>query len=378
MANKMARISKSLEQNLRDLDAHLFSLRKHLHKLRESPSHLKDLSGQLRLLICTTGRSRTEGLLFRLVNKLGIDDKIFLHVPGKLKRDHPLVKGLQFMIVPIKRGGKGDPKLPPSNYSLKEIIYDTEALITGGEPLTHEYLIKAVSQQMGSAHEDEGIEPALAELKSIFIDGVEPFVPVLATDAELTLEIGERVLKFAEEQKDFKRHPHSHDYGNVSVVARLRSKKILAGRVPLFQFHSYISNVDIASAASPSGIIFAFSKGGIEVTELKANYPENWSQGNDAVFVFSYCSRNQQARTITNDHASEIVDDCKLGWIHACDLVLEEVDDKYVEFVEKYYLLAYEKLLSSKDAKGLRDLPPNGYGLWKYGDELEEQGAFPE
>ena len=378
VVSKKTRIPKSLEQNLHDLDAHLFSLREHLHKLGDSPSHLKDLSAQLRLLVCTTGRIRTEGLLFRLVNELKIDDKIFLHVPGKLKQDHPLAKGLQFSIVPIQRGGKGDPRLPSDYYSLKEIINDTEALVIGGEPLTHEYLIKAVSQQMGTAHEDEGLEPALVQLKSIVVSGVEPYLPVLATDAELTLEIGERVLEAAVEQSDFKRRFHEHNQGNISIAARLRIKQHVAGRIPLFRFHSYVSDVSISAQAGASGISFSLSKHGSEVAELGSKYPSNWVPGNDAVFVFSYCSRTRQARTITNDNAADITDDCDIGLVHAGDLVLEEIDVDHIDFVEKYFLLAYEKLLSTQDSKGLFELPPNGYGLWKPGEEIEKQGAFPE
>ncbi len=376
--SKTTRIPKSLEQNLYDLDAHLFSLREHLKKLGESPSHLKDLSAQLRLLVCTCGRSRTAGLLFRLVNELKIDDKIFLHVPGRLKRDHPLAQGLEFLIVTIQRGGCGDPRLTPDYYSLKEIIHDTEALVVGGEPLTHEYLIKAVSQQMGTAHEDQGLEPALVQLKSIFIGGVEPFIPVLAKDAELILEIGERVLETAEAQLDFKRKRHEHNEGNISIVARLRVKQHVAGCIPLFRFHSYVSGVGIAGAAVPTGIAFSLSKHGCEIAELVAEHPSNWAPGNDAVYVFSYCSKTRQARTVTNDDASNITDDCDIGWVHASDLVLEETDVDHVDFVEKHFLLAYERLLPTQDAKGLYDLPPNGYGLWKYSEELEEQGEFPE
>ena len=83
-------------------------LRGNLHGLRENLAYLKDISARLRVLVCSS--SGTEGLLWRLVDELGVDDKIFLHVPGKLKRDHPLAKGLQFAIVPIQRGGKGNPK----------------------------------------------------------------------------------------------------------------------------------------------------------------------------------------------------------------------------------------------------------------------------
>ncbi len=370
------RVPKTLEQKLLDLDAHLFLLREHLHKLRESPIHLKVISAELRTLVCFS--SRTEGLLWRLTEELGVDDRIFLHVPGKLKQDHPLARGLQFSIIPIQRGGKGDPHLTPYYHSLKEVVKDSEALVAAGKPLTHEYLIKAIAQQMGTAHEDEGLEPAIVNLKSIFVGGVEPFVPVLATDAELTLEIGERVLELGERRTVFERQSHEHNYGDLSIVVRLRIKQHIAGRIPLLGFHSYVSDVDISVTTSPSGTVFTLSKHGSEARELLAKYPDDWVPGNDAVFVLSYCSRTRQARTITNGKAHEVVDSCDVGWVHAGELVLEQTDIDHIDFVEKHFLLTYERLISSQNSKSLYELPPNGYGLWKYSDEIEEEGAFPE
>jgi hypothetical protein len=51
---------------------------------------------------------------------------------------------------------------------------------------------------------------------------------------------------------------------------------------------------------------------------------------------------------------------------------------EHIDFVEKHFALTYERLLSSEDSKGLHELPPNGYGLWKFSDEIEEKGVFPE
>jgi hypothetical protein len=107
---KRLRIPKTLEQKLSDLDAHLFLLREHWNDLRENTSHLKVISAELRTLVCFS--SDREGLLWRLADELGVDDNIFLHVPGKLKRDHPLAKGLHFAIVPIQRGVKATPGCP--------------------------------------------------------------------------------------------------------------------------------------------------------------------------------------------------------------------------------------------------------------------------
>lgn len=233
------RTPKSLKQKLSDLEAHLFLLRTNLHQLHHSPTHLKVISAELRTLVCRS--SGTEGLLWRLTKELGIDDGVALHLPGKLIQDHPLVQGLEFMIVPLYRTGKGDPRLVPGTYSLRSVIKEGEALIALGKPITHEYLIKAIAQQMGTSHEDEGLEPVLTQLSSIFLNGVEPFVSVLAFDAEMTLEVGERVVEAAEAKLLLSRLQHSPDYGNVSIVLRMQQKQSLVSRVPLFCWHSPIT-----------------------------------------------------------------------------------------------------------------------------------------
>lgn len=283
------RNAKSIEQKLVDLDAHIYLLRQHLHKLRDSKSHLKVIAAELRTLVCKS--SGTEGLLWRLADELKVGDLVALHLPGKLKQDHPLVRGLEFMIVPIFRAGKGDPRLVPGNYSFRAVIKDTEALVALGKPLTHEYLIKAVAQQMGTAHEDDGLEPALVQLSAIFVNGVEPYLGVLAMDAELTLEVGERVLEVAESRGLLHRPSHSHDQGNVSVVVRVCRKQHLDSRVQLFRFHSYTSGVTVIGLATPTGVLFQLSKRKQPIVELLAPYPESCTLGEDAIAVLSYCSR---------------------------------------------------------------------------------------
>ena len=375
MASSQNRNPKSLQQKLLDLDAHLFLLREHLHKLRESPSHLKVIAAELRTLVCRS--SGTDGLLLRLSTELGVSDEVALHLPGKLIQDHPLVQGLQFLIVPIFRAGKGDPRLAPDNYSLQEVIKEGEAVVALGKPLTHEYLIKAIAQQMGSAHEDEGIEPALTQLAGVFINGVEPYVGVLATDAELSLEVGERVLEKAETEHDFLRPSHSHDYGNVSIVIRVHRKQHVGNRVRLLRFQSHISAVTILVFATPTGILFQLAKHGRDVAELIAAYPDTAALGEDAIAVFSYCSRTGEARTLTADGPAT-PQAIGLGWLHAAELVLEEVSDDHKDVLDQRFVLTFQRLLPSRDVREILDLPPDGYGLWKPHTELDARGAFPE
>lgn len=370
--NKKDRVSKTLEQKVLDLDAHLYLLRIHLYSLRESASHLKAIATELRTLLCRS--SGTEGLLYRLIHELSVDDSINLHVPGDLIQDHPLVQGLQFAIVPIKRGGQGPVEIQPEDHSFRGVIRYAQALVAVGKPLTHEYLIKAVAQQMGSAHEDEGIEPALAQLSGIFVDGVEPFVEILCMDAELTLEVGERVLEAAERRGILKRPHHSHDYGNVTIAFRIQINEHLTNPVQLYRFHAYGPSATITCTVTTFGVEFFLTKLGSRIAEMFVPYPDHFQFGDDMVFALSYCSRTGQARTMTANSASDPVS-CQLGWVHAADLEIAVEQDH--QGLEQRFLLTFGRLLSTADVAELMALPPSGYGLWKPSEELEAEGPFP-
>lgn len=198
------RIQKTLKQKLLDLEEHLFLLDYHLSRLKEREAHLKGLATELRVLVCFS--SRTEGLLWRLTDELDISDVLYVHFLGSLDTQHPLARGIDlFLLPPLHRGGQGDPQIPPNYWSLKSMLKEGDAVIVLGKGLTHEYLIKAIAQQVGSAHEDEGLEPSLVEMQHIFVNGVQPYIPVLAADADLTLELGHQVLDIAEQERWFVR-----------------------------------------------------------------------------------------------------------------------------------------------------------------------------
>lgn len=365
--NKNKRVSKTLAQKVLDLDAHLYLLRTHLENLRDSASHLKAIATELRTLVCHS--SGTEGLLYRLIHELGVDDSINLHVPGDLDPNHPINEGLQFMTMQIYRGGQGPEYIPPHDHSFRGVIRQAQALVADGKPLTHEYLIKAVAQQMGSAHEDDGLEPALAQLSGIFINGVEPFVEVLVMDAKLTLEVGERVLIEAERRGILKRPFHGHNYGNVTIGFLIAINQRLAIPLQLCQFHAYGPSVTIKCTVTETGVEFLLAKKESTIVEMFAPYPDDVQMGGPMVFALSYCSRTNQARTITTRGASPLVT-CQLGWVHATDL-----EPEFEQNLEGFdgALFSYSRLLSLADVVG-RQTPPHGL---KTREELDAQGPFP-
>lgn len=198
------KIQKTISKKLSDLDDHLFLLHEALSKLASGQTaFFKSLAAELRVLVCIS--SGTEGLLWRLVEEFQIPDPVHVHLAGNLKRDHPLAMGLTYAFAPVLRAGLGDPRLPPALYSLKRIIKNCEALYISGKGITHECLIKDIAQQMGTAHEDEGIAPYLVELSEILSSNQQPFVQVLTSDALLVLEVGDRVLKYAQVTQNYPR-----------------------------------------------------------------------------------------------------------------------------------------------------------------------------
>lgn len=371
--NNQHRVPKTTKEKLEDLDSHIFLLRQHLYHLDDDEAHLKALSAELRVLVCLS--SKSEGLLWRLVDEFKVSDEIYLHIAGRVNLGHPLAKGLQFVLIPIQRGGLGDPRLLPDYYSLREIIKRHEAVFISGKGLTHEYLIKAIAQQMGSAHEDDGLEPALVDMRKIFINGVEPYKQPLAIEAELTIQIAERVFDEAENKVRFYRKQHSRDYGNLSVTVRFRLKQKLIGKIRLFKMHSFINEVDIICEACPQSLLFTLKKKD-NVKEITIKYPDDLQYNANIAVLFSYCSYVKKFHIVINGKPQDDDGvDYNIGWLHAGDFRCEPIDG-YKDFVEGGILL-HERLLSSRECLDVLELPPNLYGLLKPIEELRNDRIFP-
>lgn len=211
------RIPKTLQRKVADLDDHCYLLAEARHKLASGEvAYLKSLAAELRVLVCHS--SGTEGLLWRLVEELGVLDAVHVHLPGNVDRNHPLARELSFAFVPIFPAGQGDPRLPPKHYSLKSIFKECEAVLVSGRGYTHEQLIKGVAQQMGSAHEDEGVEPHLVELGEMVLGNQTPLTQVLISDAAYVLEVGDRVIDQASKSLDFRRKARPRFVADKQVI----------------------------------------------------------------------------------------------------------------------------------------------------------------
>ena len=197
------RIKKTLNRKIRDLDEHLYFVQDASIRISKGDtSYLKQLSTELRVLVCYS--SGTEGLLWRMCEELDIKDYVYAHCPGNLDRKNPLAEKVSLLFTAIDRGGFGDPRLPPAYYSLRGIIKDNEAAYISGKGLTYEHLIKAVSQQMGSAHEDDGVDPHIAEFYEVFSSHKRVVCQTIQNIGDFVLEVGFRALQWAVDNKKYR------------------------------------------------------------------------------------------------------------------------------------------------------------------------------
>jgi hypothetical protein len=353
---RRVRFPKSLGEKLRALDDHLFLLRTSLEELlKGEPAHLKVVAAELRTLVCRS--DQTEGLLWRLADELNVSDEVFLCEGGRINRDHPLARSLRFFGGRNFRGERGPDRLPRVSESLRYVFKTWEAIYVptlSDVEITHEYLIKAVAQQIGSAHEDNGIEPILCRLREVFLGETEPCANVLVFDADLTLQIGERVLDAAESQKGYRRRDRAPPAGELTIVVRLGIRETLAGRIQIFTARSLISEVEIRIALGPGCIALTGKKRGVEKCDLRLPYPD---QTDDFVFAVCYSSGLRCMRTLLNGEEPRPVSDCDLGWMEAQQTELVEFGENLAHFLRHWEFLMYRRLLSRWECGELLRIP---------------------
>jgi len=363
------RTPKPLETLIKSLDSHLFLIRRDIGNLGKTEASLKLITTELRTLICFS--SGTEGLLWRLTEKLKISDLIKV-VALNFDEDNHLFQKLHFSAAPVGRV-INDPRAPsPVVISFKKYINECDAIAFESKLYSHEKLIKSLCQQMGSAHEDDGIEDFLLMAQSIKLNDREAYINSIRFAAELTLEVGQRVIDKALKNLGYLQNKHGdHNYGNISLVFSYPNTNLPVKNTTLFTWRSEVSNVTLTIQLSGNSIIFSFLKNGVEVSVLE--HPIN-ADKDYSYHVLSYCSASKQARSLCDGYAYPLEEITNLGWVFPADGYLEVNQ----ELRDKGVFLVYNKLTSSDESSKLSKLPLNGYGLWKSSEEISRKGAFPD
>jgi hypothetical protein len=261
-------------------------------------------------------------------------------------------------------------------FSLREVIKNHEAIFVAAVKdvvYTHEMLISAIAGQMG-AHEAEGLEHRLVQLNGFLINQQPLYVPTLALDAELTLELCERVLDHAEMAGIFRRAQRSNNRGDVTLVARFSLKNHLAGPAPVVTFRFPISETDIVVHAGPHSAAFVLRKRGKHVAEISIPYPDGWGFNEDAVFALSYSSNHRLARTIINDRVNGGPVGCDVGWLDAHEIRQPERHEVSKGFVAVNFLMCYGRMLKPSDCGEILQLSPDMRELMQ---KEPNEGPFP-
>jgi len=239
---------------------------------------------------------------------------------------------------------------------------------------------------MGGAHEDDEIELSLATLKQMFINGVQPYIPVLSMDAELVFQIGERVLRAAENNLGFKRKVRGPEYGNLSVVVRMGYLKMPTSKTMIMALHSFVAEVELIFLLTETEIACEILKSGKKIHTIRLDHPPNWVPRTDAVIVISYCSRAKQIHAILNGESRDNGIPCDIGWVYAGDIMPVNVPEREDYPIYRQFLFTYGRLLSPRDANDLLKLElqddgnwktPDGRTLFMPRDEEDGEGVFP-
>lgn len=184
-------------------------------------------------------------------------------------------------------------------------------------------------------------------------------IKILAFDAELTLQIGERVLDEAISNHQYIRSKRVSEIGDVSIIVRLQKRDEFAGEFHLVAFRSAISEIDIEVSCAPNSLKFKAFKRGLAVGKLSCSYPVRWDDAPLSVFAFEYSSNSQQASLITNGlDQGRVTDQFCLGWLSASEICpvtsKSQLDYRGNPFFEIGGFIIYSRFLTTEDQKLLR------------------------
>jgi hypothetical protein len=108
------------------------------------------------------------------------------------------------------------------------------------------------------------------------------------------------------------------------------------------------------------------------VSKFVETFSEVFVLGDDVGYVFSYCSRVQQARTLSREGWDEPIS-CSLGWVHAPELNVELAVTN--DIFDWGHLFILNRLLSSNDVTQLMN--PHESGVFVSEERLLSANEFP-
>ncbi len=300
--------------------------------------------------------SNTEGLLWRLADKLNVSDSMRIHGVGGVKQDHPQARGLRLAVLPLARLGEGPSGMPIADVSLREFIKTSDGVFFAGKGITWEQMIKIWAQQMGLSHESEDVDPELIALHQFPIS-ILALQQALVTIAEFAIEIGERVLACAEADHGYVRAVRS-GHGDMSIFAVLEILQQPVGEFPIFSMRCPLVEATITCSVLPSRVKYVVQRGSRTIGELGLPLP---SSGCAAIYAFRYSSNMRQIGMRMTDLIAEDSETkrsrCDIGWIEALEVRSPDVFEFPKDIVFSHGIGLHKNWLGPSDFRDLFHFP---------------------
>lgn len=184
------RIAKTREQKLRDCETHLYFLWEAYQKYLKQEDRFKQISAELRVLVCEAGRNKP--LLLNCMDDLGFS----YAVPPPRKR--PII-----MVGELFRENSSIQAAVAGPIPLRDFVNKAHAVIVGDREYSYGDLTSAVSQQLGSSHEDEAVDESIFHLQNFGISGRAGHIAPIIQLAKIVNDCGARFIGFLHEKHNY-------------------------------------------------------------------------------------------------------------------------------------------------------------------------------
>ena len=210
------RIPKSLEQRLQDCETHLYFLWDSRRLYPVQKDRFKQIAAELRILVCETRTNHP--LLLNLMEELGFAFDVQPQGPPFDKqpismvgwRDDPVHQQLTAEVQAAIGDEQKVSEVLQKQAALRRPMpfreYVEKGLAVFIAPYDYSYreLTLAVSQQVGSSHEDLTVEEPLVKLQHFSLAGHKGHVAPLIVFADLALEVGGAFVDFLVQTQSYK------------------------------------------------------------------------------------------------------------------------------------------------------------------------------
>lgn len=212
---RKVRFRKPIEQRFDECETHLYFLSDALRLFSTEYDRYKQVAAELRVLVGDHSPKRR--LLLSLMDETGFGYDVQPPGPPFEKQPIPTVgwkddPAHQALSAEVRAALGDDAKLEAlleKQAALRQPMpfpdYVEKALAVYIAPYDYSYrdLVLAVSQQVGSSHEDTSMDKSLLEMKSIILGGQEGYVAPLINFARLVLDVGIQFLRYLVENHGY-------------------------------------------------------------------------------------------------------------------------------------------------------------------------------